>query len=117
MKYKSTLLLFLLVAITAGTAYFLSQRPTPQQLRETNRSLLPDFNRDAIRRLEILTPDSHIHCRKNEDGNWRIDEPISLRADSERIREIITALARAEKISTVRSEDGTAPVDSAYGLK
>ena len=111
MKHKSTLLLLVAVVIAGLVAYSLSKKPTSAEAARQRRRLLPDLHAGEVKRLAIQGPDGRIVCRREGADEWRILEPVNVRADRWRIEGILDNLETAEKVSS------TFPRDIAqYGL-
>jgi len=116
MKYKSTLLLLVAVVIAGLTAYSLSKKPTSAEAARQRRRLLPDFQAGEVRRLAIQGPDGRIVCRREGADEWRILEPVNVRADRWRIEGILDQLETAEKVSSTFPRSGRDLDMAQYGL-
>jgi len=117
MKYKSTLMLLVAVAIAGLVAYSLSKQPTTEELHVQRKRLLADFEAERIRRFVVQANGAQIVCqRETNSSDWRIVEPLPLRADRAAIERILDKLELAEKVTTIFGGPDE-PLDmSQYGL-
>jgi hypothetical protein len=116
-KYKSTIVLLLAVAIAGVVAYSLSKKPTSEELERQRKRLLPDFKTADVVSLVIESGGKRFACRRGDNDEWRLTEPVAVRADRAQVEDILDKLELAEKVSAAYPEKGK-PLDLAqYGLK
>ena len=97
MKYKSTLLLLVAVAIAGLVAYSLSKKPTSLEATRARKKLLPDFQTADVKHLTIESDDGRIVCQRESAEEWRILEPLEVRADRWQVEAILDELETAER--------------------
>jgi hypothetical protein len=100
MKHKSTILLLAAVAIAGVVAYSLSHKPTSEELSQQRRRVLKDFKAGDITSLTIEKEGKRLVCRREDGGDWRIAEPVGVRADRYEVQDILDAFAAADMISS-----------------
>jgi len=110
MKFRSTLLLALLVAGLGGWLWWVER---PKVERETEKkTLLAAFDKGRVAALELDLPEASIRLRR-KDGAWRLEAPIEAAADPGAVRALLDAIATAESRKIV-AEKADAP--ATYGL-
>jgi hypothetical protein len=115
MKYKSTLVLFIVVVVAGIVAYSLSRKPTSEELEQQRSKLLAGVEADDVQTLTVDKGDGRIVCRRDADDKdeWRITEPVDIRADRYAVEDVIRKLGSAERQARV-SREGLKLAD--YGL-
>ena len=117
MKHKSTILLFVAVAIAGVVAYSLSRKPTSEELSQQRRRVLKDFKASDITSVTIEKDGKRLVCRREDGGDWRITEPVDVRADRYELQDMLDAFAAANMISSPAfPKPGQALNMSVYGL-
>lgn len=117
MKHKSTLLLLAAVVIAAVVAYSLSKKPTSEELARQRKRLLADFRTAEVGTLIIEEGDRRLLCRRQDGEEWRIVEPVGVRADRWEVEGILDEFELAEKVSSVYPARGESLDLAVYGLK
>ncbi|MCK4374535.1 MAG: DUF4340 domain-containing protein, partial [Candidatus Brocadiae bacterium] len=117
MKHKFTLLLLAAVVIAAVVAYSLSKKPTSEELARQRKRLLADFRTAEIGTLIIEEGDRRLLCRRQDGEEWRIVEPVGVRADRWEVEGILDDFELAEKVSSVYPARGESLDLAVYGLK
>jgi len=118
MRYKSTLLLLIAVAVAGIVAYSLSKEPTSEELQKLRKRLLADMNASNIETLIIEGGEQRFVCERQADADvgWRLTEPIEVRADRWEVEGILDKLELAEKVASTFPEGGKALDLARYGL-
>jgi hypothetical protein len=116
-RYRSTLLLLLAVAVAGVVAHFVGRGPTSEELQKQRKRIFADFDADAVQELVIREGEQRLVCRRDQGGEWRLAEPLNLRADRWEVQSILGKLETAERVSYVYPEKGEALDLAAYGLE
>ncbi|MFM8410302.1 MAG: DUF4340 domain-containing protein [Alphaproteobacteria bacterium] len=110
MKFRSTLLLALLVAALGAWLWWV-ERPKVEREAE-KKTLLAPFDRTRVAAVELVYPDASITLRR-KDGRWRMESPVDVPADPGTVRNLLEAVAAAESKKVVADE---AETPATYGL-
>jgi len=90
MKLKHTILLLLLaLGLFAFIRVYESKQLSSSERRERAARVL-DFDRDAITSILIKNTEGKIELRKDEAGNWRVEDPVKDRADTMAVSQLFT---------------------------
>ena len=131
MKFRNTLIIFALLLIVVLTYVLLTRHvPRTDQAREQSNRIWagPEFVRRRngetiglarlVTRLEIRKGPRIIALQKESDDedNWRITTPMTLRADEGKVITLLFALEWMLKKDTIRPEQGQTLDLKRYGL-
>src|SRR5262245_22943280 len=97
MKLRNTIILAVIVA-AFGAYLYLVERPAAE--KASKKATLVELDKDKVNEVELKYPDSTIELKKI-DGKWRIAAPISTEADEVTVKNLIGAIADAEKKKVV----------------
>lgn len=90
MKFRSTLLLFLVAAGIFAYVWFVeNKRPNAKEARERGERVT-QIDRDKINSISIKNSETKIELRKKENGAWYLEEPIKDRADTSVLNQLFT---------------------------
>jgi len=103
------MLLVVLLAL-AGYVYFIE---VPQEQEAANKKKLFVVDKEAVTEVALMYPDHAITLKKNEDGKWRITQPVAADADESTVKNLLNAVADAE---VKRTLDATPQDLAVYGL-
>jgi len=115
-RYKSTLLLLVVVAIAGVVAYSLSRKPTSEELGKQRKLFLAEFKTADAQSLAIEEGDKRLVCRRDADGTWRIAEPVQVPADRWEVEGILDKFETAQKVSSAYAERGKPLELAQYGM-
>lgn len=110
LRTRSTVLL-LLFALGLGAYVYLVERPARE--REQKKATLLDVEADAVETVTLTYPDREIRLVKGADGQWRIAAPLDVAADQTAVRNLVEAIASAERSKTIDAPGADLAV---YGL-
>ena len=96
-----------LVPLAMRESHLLEARLTGALVRTTfqlrDKAVLK-FDRDAVERVELARPDGHVELARTSN-EWRITEPLSVRADFGTAESIVGRLSTAQMKAIVSSEE------------
>ncbi|GAF73383.1 unnamed protein product, partial [marine sediment metagenome] len=118
MKYRSIIFFLVAILIAGLAAYYLSRKPTSEELQEQRRMLLAGFDADKIDSVTIRTDDKVLRCERDsrDEKAWNVAEPIRVRADRWEVEGILNGFETAKKLTSIHPTKGR-PLDLAqYGL-
>ncbi len=91
MKFRSTLILLLLLAAMATYWFAFERHHQTTQERLKNESQVVELDRDKIDSISIRSPDTKVELRKQQNNQWVLEEPVKDRADATVVTELLTA--------------------------
>jgi len=97
MKFRSTLILALLLVVGAFTVYFLDYKPGEE--RKVEKFLDKKFitlEIDSIIEIDIVSPEEKISLIKSED-KWLITDPVKVKANQNQINNLIRNVSQIKK--------------------
>lgn len=113
MSFKTTAVL-LLVALLVGGFYVLVDRgrPSTDDFEKTAKRVFRDWKSEeilaiAIARAATGTADVFA-ARAAKDAPWRLEKPLAVEADQQRIESILAAMAYADRVELVKDADAHA---------
>lgn len=118
MKLKNTLLLLLLAgALFAFIKYYESSMLSSREAQEQAGRVIA-FDRDNVNLIAIKNSESKIELRKDDKGNWRVEEPVKDRADSVAVSQLFTTAEALRYDAVIGDEKSGADKDQLkdYGL-
>ncbi|HOX39340.1 MAG TPA: DUF4340 domain-containing protein [Candidatus Brocadiia bacterium] len=118
MKWKTTLVLVILVALGGAYIHFVEKgKKTTDEYKEWSKKLVPDFKTENAQRVELTRGQEKFVFERVDKENWRMVEPISVRADRTTVEGALDNIQFATKQTTISAKDGQ-PVDlEQYGCK
>ena len=103
-----TAIVLLVIALAGWAAVLLWEKDLPgtEERLEKAGLLLPQVDRDAVRRVEIRRPDQAILLEREDTGKdtrprWRLREPIEDRADGSAVDSLLSDLLETKERSSV----------------
>ncbi len=118
MKLKNTLLLLVLAgALFAFIKFYESQQLSSREAQE-RAGKVTSFDRDKVDAITIKNSESKIELRKDDKGNWRLEEPVKDRADSMAVSQLFTTAESLRYDAMIGDEKKGADKDQhkEYGL-
>ena len=104
MKWKSTLVLFVIAAIVSAYLYFIERnRPDTEEAARRAQNVV-NFDRSKIDGLVIQNGDDKIDIRKQGD-KWRLDAPIKDQADASLVSQALTDLETWQKDASISAKE------------
>jgi hypothetical protein len=115
MKSRTTLILFLAVAVVAGLVVLDYYKGTPTAEAETKRKRLLDFTATDITGLELVRSNQTISMAKSGQ-QWEIKEPVSARGNAGAINSMLDALEFSEREKTLPAKEIAGMPAAEFGL-
>src|SRR5947199_6919812 len=117
MKWKTTLVLFVLAAGVFAYLYFVERnRPNTEEAARQAQNVV-NFNREKIDGVVIQNGDDKIDLRKHAD-KWRLETPIRDNADASLVNELLSSLENWQNDAAISAKEMEADKNklSDYGL-
>src|SRR6267143_1293718 len=117
MKWKTTLILFLIAAAVWAYLFFV-ERNRPGTVEATQRAQnVVNFSRDKINGLVIQNGDDKIDIRRHDD-KWRLEVPIKDQADGSVVNNLLSELESWQKDAAISAKEMEADKNKLadYGL-
>ena len=117
MKWKTTLVLFVIAAAVFAYLFFV-ERNRPGTVEATQRAQnVVNFGRDKINGLVIQNGDDKIDIRRHED-KWRLEMPIKDQADASLVNNLLLELENWQKDAAISAKEMEADKNKLadYGL-
>src|ERR1700736_717531 len=117
MKWKTTLILFVIAAGVFAYLFFVERnRPGTQEAARQAQNLL-NFSRDNINGLIIQNGDDKIDIRRRDD-KWRLEIPIKDQADGSVVNNLLLDLENWQKDAAISAKEMEADKNKLadYGL-
>src|SRR5437868_13247500 len=117
MKWKTTLILFVITAGVFAYLYFVeSHRPGTEEAARQSQSVL-NFSREKIDGVVIQNGDDKIDIRRR-DNKWRLETPIKDQADASLVNNLLLDLENWQKDAAISAKEMEADKNklSDYGL-
>src|SRR5437764_3646994 len=117
MKWKTTLILFVIAAVVFAYFYFVERnRPGTEEVARQSQNVL-NFSREKIDGVVIQNGDDKIDIRRH-DNKWRLETPIKDQADASLVNNVLLELENWQKDGTISAKDMEADKNkiSDYGL-
>jgi len=112
-KIRNTvILLAVALAIGAYIYFFERKAPTTDEARGLRERVLK-IKSDDVEKIRLTKGETSIICEKNVDGTWKMTHPLKVKADSSRVRGIIS---RAESLKKEREIDLEPGDSEKFGL-
>ncbi|MFI5398596.1 MAG: DUF4340 domain-containing protein [Candidatus Binatia bacterium] len=108
MRFRSTLVLLLLLAGLGAYVYWVE---VPQSEQEAKKKTLFEFKADDVTEVSLVFSDREIVVKKAGD-DWKLTKPLEATADSTIVKNLISAIAEAEVKKTFDDASNLAQ----YGL-
>ncbi|HYC23027.1 MAG TPA: DUF4340 domain-containing protein [Candidatus Bathyarchaeia archaeon] len=102
MKFRNTLILAVIVAAFGAYLYWV-ERPAAE--KEAKKATLVEFDRDKVDSVQLKYTDTEIDLKK-VDGKWRLTAPLATEADEPTVKNLIGAIADAEKKKVIDEKPG-----------
>jgi hypothetical protein len=110
-RYASTLVLSALaLGLGAYVAWVERKAPSTSELREKDKRIVRDLDRQAIRTIRLERGAETVVLKKDGES-WRIEKPVAFPADSGAVESLLSAV---EFLDLQRRIDGGKPAE--YGL-
>src|SRR6266702_2809575 len=104
MKWKTTLILFVIAAGVFAYLYFVERnRPGTEEAARQSQNVL-NFSREKIDGVVIQNGDEKIEIRRH-DNKWRLETPIKDQADSSLIENLFSDLESWQKDATISAKE------------
>ncbi len=117
MKWKTTLVLFVIAAAVFAYLFFV-ERNRPGTVETTQRAQnVVNFSRDKINGLVIQNGDDKIDIRRHDD-KWRVETPIKDQADASLVNNLLLELENWQKDAAISAKEMEADKNKLadYGL-
>src|SRR5256886_561222 len=117
MKWKMTLILFVITAGVFAYLYFVeSHRPGTEEAARQSQNVL-NFSREKIDGVVIQNGDDKIDIRR-QDNKWRLETPIKDQADASLVNNLLLDLENWQKDAAISAKEMEADKNklSDYGL-
>src|SRR2546430_1140925 len=117
MKWKMTLILFVITAGVFAYLYFVeSHRPGTEEAARQSQNVL-NFSREKIDGVVIQNGDDKIDIRRH-DNKWRLETPIKDQADASLVNNLLLDLENWQKDAAISAKEMEADKNklSDYGL-
>lgn len=105
MRYRTTLLLLVILAGLGGYLYWVElpakQTEEKQAVEEKTLLGLPE---SEITLLTVSTPQGNVEMKKKESGGWAITAPLQTDADTREVQAMIRALVTGKILRTVEEK-------------
>ncbi len=117
MKFRTTIILLIIAAIGAGYIFLYDKKQyrTDVAIRRQQMAL-PDYKSGQINKVEMKKGDTNIVLESTDDGNWRMLEPLQLRADKAEVAEILSQFEFMRKVGTIKKSETANFSLEEYGL-
>src|SRR6266480_7865236 len=104
MKWKTTLVLFVIAAGVYAYLYFVERnRPGTEEATRQAQNVL-NFDRNKIDGVVIQNGDDKIDIRKHDD-KWRLETPIKDQADASLVNNLLIDLENWQKDAAVSAKE------------
>ncbi len=104
MKWKSTLVLFVIAAGVSAYLYFVERnRPGTEEATRQAANVV-NFDRDKIEGVVIQNGDDKIDIRKHGD-KWRLETPIKDQADASLVTNLLSELENWQKDASISAKE------------
>src|SRR5207302_10774009 len=117
MKWKTTLILFVIAAGVFAYLFFIeSNRPGTEEAARQSQSVL-NFSREKIDGVVIQNGDDKIDIRRR-DNKWRLETPIKDQADASLVNNLLLDLENWQKDAAISAKEMEADKNKLadYGL-
>ncbi|HOI44792.1 MAG TPA: DUF4340 domain-containing protein [Candidatus Aminicenantes bacterium] len=98
MKFKNTLLLFAAFLVVLAVVLVFEHKGNRDKAAKEKAEKLVDLASEDVEKITLKTGAGALSFKKDEDGDWMIQEPIQTRADGSEVRSL------AESFSSLRIE-------------
>src|SRR6516165_7715486 len=100
MKWKSTLVLFVIAAGVFAYLFFVERnRPGTEEAARQAQNVV-NFDRNKVDGVVIQNGDDKIDIRKHDD-KWRLEAPIKDQADASLVNELLSELENWQKNASI----------------
>jgi len=103
MKWKTTLILLVLVVAVGAYIKFLDKGPDTAEAQRQAQNVV-NFNRDKLEGIIIENGDDKIDIRRR-DNKWRLEAPIKDQADNGMINNLLANLEAWQKDTTISEKE------------
>jgi hypothetical protein len=105
MRYRTTLLLLVILAGLGGYLYWieLPAKQTEEKQAVEKKTLL-GLPESEITLLTVSTPQGNVEMKKKESGGWAITAPLQTDADAREVQAMIRALVTGKILRTVEEK-------------
>src|SRR2546429_3449272 len=104
MKWKSTLVLFVIAAGVYAYLYFVERnRPGTEEAARQAQNVV-NFDQNKIDGIVIQTGDDKIDIRKHDD-KWRLETPIKDQADASLVTNLLSELENWQKDASISAKE------------
>src|SRR5437667_6069769 len=104
MKWKTTLVLFVIAGGVFAYLYFVERnRPGTEEAARRSQNLV-NFDRNKIDGVVIQNGDDKIDIRKHED-KWRLEMPIKDQADASVVNNVLLDLENWQKDASISAKE------------
>src|SRR5438270_13437262 len=117
MKWKTTLILFVIAAGVFAYLFFIeSNRPGTEEAARQSQNVL-NFSREKIDGVVIQNGDDKIDIRRHDD-KWRLETPIKDQADASVVTNLLSELENWQKDAAISAKEMEADKNKLadYGL-
>ena len=105
MKWKSTLVLFVIAAGVFAYLFFVERnRPGTEEAARQAQNVV-NFDRDKIDGVVIQNGDDKIDIRRHND-KWRLETPIKDQADASLVTSLLSDLENWQKDASISAKEG-----------
>lgn len=118
MKFKTTIILLIIAAVGAAYIFLYDKKQYRTDVWEQRQQMvLPDYKQGQINKIEIKKSDTDIILESIDNDNWRMLEPLQLRADKAEVSDILSQFEFLRKVGTIKRSETAGFSLKEYGLE
>ena len=118
MKFRTTIILLIIAGIGAAYIFLYDKRQYRTDVWvQRQQMVLPDYKPGQINKIEMKKGDTSIVLESTDNENWRMVEPLQLRADKAEVAEILAQFEFLRKIGVVKESETANFSLKEYGLE
>ncbi|MCR4289190.1 MAG: DUF4340 domain-containing protein [Candidatus Scalindua sp.] len=118
MKFRTTIILLIIAGIGAAYIFLYDKRQYRTDVWvQRQQMVLPDYKPGQINKIEMKKGDTNIVLESTDNENWRMVEPLQLRADKAEVAEILAQFEFLRKIGVVKESETANFSLKEYGLE
>ena len=118
MKFRTTIILLIIAGIGAAYIFLYDKKQYRTDVWvQRQQMVLPDYKPGQINKIEMKKGDTSIVLESTDNENWRMVEPLQLRADKAEVAEILAQFEFLRKIGVVKESETANFSLKEYGLE
>ncbi|KHE92051.1 MAG: DUF4340 domain-containing protein [Candidatus Scalindua rubra] len=118
MKFRTTIILLIIAGIGAAYIFLYDKKQYRTDVWvQRQQMVLPDYKPGQINKIEMKKGDTNIVLESTGNENWRMVEPLQLRADKAEVAEILAQFEFLRKIGVVKESETANFSLKEYGLE